>query len=60
MSIGLTPEQTERLDAAIKVHNDEIMAISNELCKDCKTVDDVEMARLIMGMAIEQSFKRIK
>lgn len=58
MIIGLTTEQRERLEAAAQAYFNEITAIMEEVVKNCKTTEDMEMAVAVIKVAIEQAHKK--
>ena len=58
MVIGLTPEQRDRLNAAVKAYYDEITAITEEVVKNCETTEDMEMVVAVLKVAIDQVNKK--
>ena len=58
MIIGLTQEQRDRVEAAVQTYFNEMIAITAEITKDCKTGEDLEMSTAILRVAIDQANKK--
>ena len=53
--IGLSDEIKERIDKAVASYRSEIEAITEEVLKDCKTVDDMEVAMAVMAIYMDKA-----
>ena len=60
MIIDLTQEQRERLEAAVIAYYTEVAAIAEELAKDCKTKEDLEIVTAVLKVAMDQANKKVE